>query len=182
MAVPFGFAAAAVTVYALVGLIIAWKDGYSAEDLYQELKAMDRTEKHSSIIAINDGNRYLLYHDNGWDCDFFPNHATADSETENLRLLTDYLSTGFDIPKEDFKLVRVTNETHEKYSAEHNEDRVYDYTLYKADILHMPDAWKAERFHVDSKDCRWMTTDEMLSDDTIRSKNRDVVSMVRDHA
>lgn len=182
LAVSFGVAATIVTLYSLIGLIITWKNGYNAEELYQELKDMDRTEKHSSIIAINDGNRYLLYHDKGWDCDFFPNHATADSETENLRLLTEYLSAGFEIPKKDFTLVRVTDETHEKYSTEHQENRIYDYTLYKANILRMPDAWRGERFHVDSKDCRWMTTEEMLSDETIREKNHDVVAMVRDHA
>ncbi|KFI92183.1 hypothetical protein BISA_0579 [Bifidobacterium saguini DSM 23967] len=182
LAMALGFVAVMVTLYSLVGLIITWRKGYNAEELYQELKDMDRTEKHSSIIAINDGNRYLLYHDRQWGCDFFPNHATADNETENVRLLSDYLSTGFDIPKDDFTLIRVTDETHEKYSTEHEENRVYDYTLYKAHIKRMPDAWRSERFHVDSKDCRWMTCDEMLSDETIRRINHDVVSMVRDHA
>ncbi|MCH9276783.1 hypothetical protein JS533_010945 [Bifidobacterium amazonense] len=96
--------------------------------------------------------------------------------------LTDYLSAGFDIPREDFALTRIVDETHEKYSTEHRENRVYDYTLYKATILNMLAAWKSERFHVDSKDCRWMTCDEMLADETIRTINHDVVAMVRDHA
>lgn len=96
----FTVAAAIATIYAFISAIITWSKGYSAEVLYKELIDMDRTERHSSIIAINDGNRYLLYHDTGWDCDFFPNHATADNEAGKSpsphRLLVQWLrhSTG----------------------------------------------------------------------------------------
>lgn len=96
----FTVAAAIATIYAFISAIMTWSKGYSAEVLYKELIDMDRTERHSSIIAINDGNRYLLYHDTGWDCDFFPNHATADNEAGKSpsphRLLVQWLrhSTG----------------------------------------------------------------------------------------
>ena len=173
--------ASAVTLYSIKSAIIAWKNSYNAETMYRELEHMAGTEKYSSLIAISNGNKYLLYHDSGWDCDFFPNHATNEVESENIRLLTDYLSNGFDIPKNDFTLTRVTGITREKYSTEHDETRVYHYTLYRANITHMPDAWKADKFHVDSKDCRWMTTDEMLSDPRIQKVNRDVVTLVRDN-
>ncbi|NEG55398.1 hypothetical protein [Bifidobacterium platyrrhinorum] len=136
--------------------------------------------RRSSIIAINDGNRYLLYHDVNWDCDFFPNHTTAATEPENVRLLAEYLSNGFDIPQDDFTLTRIGSESHDKYSTEHHETRHYEYTLYKANIKRMPDAWKTDRFHVDSKDCVWMTTDRMLADPVIRERNSDVIGMVRD--
>lgn len=175
------FAAVAIgtTAYALLSTIITWDKGYNAEKLYGELVDLDRTEIRSSIIAINDGNRYLLYHDTGWDCDFLPNHATAENEETNLRMLTDYLSRGFDIPADDFTLTRVTAESHEKWSTEHHETRVYDYTLYKATITRMPEAWKTEHFHVDSKDCRWMTVDEMLADPRTSEINADVIGMVK---
>lgn len=167
-------------IYALVSAIMTWSKGYNAEELYRELIDMDRTHRRSSIIAISHGNRYLLYHDVNWDCDFFPNHATAATEAENQRLLADYLSTGFDIPKEDFTLQRITGESHEKYSTAHHEVRYYDYTLYRATIKHMPAAWKADRFHVDSKDCVWMTVDEMLERPRLKEVNSDVIGMVRD--
>lgn len=171
--------AVAVTVYAVVSTIITWSKGYNAGNLYRELIDLDRTEIRSSIIAVNDGNRYLLYHDTGWDCDFFPNHATRDDESENLRTLAEYLSRGFDIPQSDFTLTRVGGESHEKWSVEHHETRFYDYVLYKADITRVPETWKTDRFHVDSKDCRWMTVDEMLADPRIREINADVVGMVK---
>lgn len=119
--------ATAVTVYSAKSTIMAWKNGYTAEKMYQELEHMAGTEKYSSLIAISNGNKYLLYHDTGWDCDFFPNRATNELESENVRMLTDYLSNGFDIPRDDFTLTRVTGATREKYSTEHEETRVYHY-------------------------------------------------------
>lgn len=179
--IGFTVIAVGVTVYSIASAIMTCRNGYDAQKLYEELIGMDRTERHSSIIAINDGNRYLLYHDTQWDCDFFPNHATASTDGENERLLSNYLSTGFDIPESDFTLTRITSESHEKYSPEHDETRYYDYTLYKATINRMPEAWKHDRFHVDSKDCMWKTTAQMLDDPVIREHNSDVVGMVRTH-
>lgn len=177
--VGYGVLGALAFVYAVIAEIMAWVRGYDADALYEELVNMDRTAKRSSIVAVRDGARYLLYHDAGWDCDFFPNHATADGEEENRRLLADYLSTGFGIPKTDFTLTRVGGEAHEKHSTEHDEDRWYEYTLYRADVRSLPAAWRADRFRVGSRDCRWMSVDEMMADPRIREVNADVVGMVR---
>lgn len=139
----------------------------------------EQTVIRSSIIAINHDGRYLLYHDTNWDCDFFPNHATDLDMTENWRQLSAHLSDAYAIPWHDFALVRIGRETHEKHSVEHDEQRVYEYTLYKANIHRMPEAWKADRFHVDSKDCTWLTVDQMLADPRMREINSDVIGMVK---
>ncbi|WP_225433073.1 MULTISPECIES: DUF1206 domain-containing protein [Bifidobacterium] len=177
--IAYGVLGGLAFFYAVAAEIMAWVKGYDADTLYRELVDMDRTAKRSSIIAVRDGARYLLYHDAGWDCDFFPNHATAEGDEENLRRLEDYFSSGFDIPQSDFTLTRIGGEAHEKYSTEHDERRWYEYTLYRADVKHMPDAWRADSFHVDSKDCRWMSVDEMMADPRIREVNADVVGMVK---
>ena len=59
--------------------------------------------------------------------------------------------------------------------------RYYEYTLYRASVTVMPDAWRSTEFHVGAKDCRWMTLDEMLADPGINKINHDVVAMVRDN-
>lgn len=59
--------------------------------------------------------------------------------------------------------------------------RYYEYTLYRASVTVMPDAWRSTEFHVGAKDCRWMTLDEMLADPVINEINHDVVAMVRDN-
>lgn len=177
--IVYGILSALVLVYAVAAEIMAWARGYDADTLYRELVDMDRTAKRSSIIAVADGARYLLYHDAGWDCDFFPYHATVEGDEENLRRLTDYFSADFDIPESDFTLTRIGGENHEKYSTEHDERRWYEYTLYRADVKRMPEAWKEDRFHVGSKACRWMSVDEMMADPRIREVNADVVGMVK---
>ena len=59
--------------------------------------------------------------------------------------------------------------------------RYYEYTLYRASVTVMPDAWRSTECHVGAKDCRWMTLDEMLADPGINKINHDVVAMVRDN-
>lgn len=102
---------------------------------------MDRTERRSSIIAVKDANRYLLYRDLGWGCDFFPNHATASSTDEDVRQLTTYFADEFGIPAKDFTLSHICVKDSEKPSTEHDgEVRYYEYTLYRASVTVMPDA------------------------------------------
>ena len=52
-------------------MITACRNKYDAITLYEDIVNMDRTERRSSIIAVKDANRYLLYRDLGWGCDFF---------------------------------------------------------------------------------------------------------------
>ncbi|WEV65819.1 DUF1206 domain-containing protein [Bifidobacterium sp. ESL0764] len=163
-------------------------DHFDAEVLYKEIEKMDITEKRSSIIAVRDAsgpfkNRYLVYHDQDWDCEFFPNHRTIDEAKANKKALADYLSNNFEIPEDSFKLERVGAGSNRKPSTEHNgEMRYYDYTIYLADVAKIPPQWSAGSFTVGSKDCKWMTIDEMMADKRIRKINQDVIGLVRNYA
>ncbi|KFI49830.1 hypothetical protein BBRE_1128 [Bifidobacterium breve] len=147
-------------------MITACRNKYDAITLYEDIANMDRTERRSSIIAVKDANRYLLYRDfRLGDATFFPNHATASSTDEDVRQLTTYFADEFGIPAKDFTLSHICVKDSEKPSAEHDgEVRYYEYTLYRASVTVMPDAWRSTEFHVGAKDCRWMTLDEMLAD------------------
>ena len=168
--------------YGVWSLITACRNKYDAITLYEDIANMDRTERRSSIIAVKDANRYLLYRDLGWGCNFFPNHATASSTDEDVRQLTTYFADEFGIPAKGLTLSRICVKDSEKPSTEHDgEVRYYEYTLYRASVTVMPDAWRSTEFHVGAKDCRWMTLDEMLADPVINKINHDVVTMVRDN-
>lgn len=152
---------------------------------------MDRTERRSSIIGVTDGtdstaNQYLLYHDEGWGCDFFPNRKTVDNIADDIKSLKSYFSKEFKIPEEDFDLVETVKvespAVSNKKSTEHNdEERYYEYRLYHAKVRSMPDAWSSNSFVAGSKRCKWMTIDDMLADSRIKDVNSDVVQMVRDY-
>jgi hypothetical protein len=179
-------AAVLYVVWSVCRIVKIYNNSFDANELLKGVETMDRTERRSSIIALRDAtgefkNRYLLYRDDGWGCDFFPNHKTADPTSLDQQQITDYISNTFGIPKESFDLAYVGHDVSEKKSTEHNDElRYYDYQLYSAEVKDIPDSWKDASFKVGSKRCKWMSIDEMLSDDEIKKTNYDVVSMVRD--
>ena len=140
----------------------------------------------SSLIAVKDGmdalsNRYLTYYDEQWNCWLLPNHRSFDSYEEDKRKLSSYLSSEFKIPSDDFQMRFVGTATSTKLSTAHNEERTYDYRLYLASVIRIPDAWDAEgEFAIGSKKCKWMTVDEMLHDRKIYAINHDVIQMLKD--
>lgn len=137
--------------------------------------------RESSIIAVCDAmNRYLLFFDEGWRCDFFPYCRTVEPVSADMEQAARYLSDTFGISRSDFTLHPVDQRESAKPYMEHDgEERHYIYRLYRADVTRMPDAWQTDRFTVGMKQCRWMTTEEMLDDPRIREVNSDVVGMVR---
>jgi hypothetical protein len=166
-------------------MFLNFKHPFSADDLYAEILQMDKVERRSSIIAIKDTfetypHKYLLYFDEGWKCDFFPNHKTAEKgNTEELR---GYLSEELEVPASQIHLDFLHEFTNEKPSVEHdNQMRLYIYSIYKAEISDIPDSWKTEHFMIAGKNYRWMSIDEMLQDSTIRDINQDVIAQVRDY-
>lgn len=175
-------------IFGIVTTIYAATRRYDAKQLYEDITAMDRTERRSSIIALkNTGeefpNRFLVYLDKGWNCVFFPNHKTIEPASENARQLRQYLSSEFGVPEKDIDLEYVRNDESKKASTEHDgEIRYYIYSLYKATLKHIPASWQADQFQVGAKECRWMSLDDMLADPRINQINHDVIALVRDYA
>lgn len=166
-------------------LVRVIKYHYGVEQLFKDIGNMDI---HSSIVAVRDAtsefkNRYLVYWDDGWGCDFFPNHTMPDADDSDQSIVADYLKNQFEIPDSDFQLRYVTNSHSSKPSTEHdNEIRNYDYRLYEADVKKMPQEWTGDQFTLGSKKCKWMTLDEMERDKNTKSINGDVISLVRQYA
>lgn len=158
---------------------------YTADDLFEDVRTMHRPLIRSSIIAITDGegsNRYLLYRDVTWGCDFFPNRRATGNVDDDMASAIRYLSTEFGIPESEIVLKPVGMAESTKYSTEHHEYRDYVYQLYRAHLDTVPESWSGDRFRVLDKDCRWMTLNEMLADRNINEINHDVVSLVRQSA
>lgn len=184
---PLLVLALAFTVWQARILYRIMKHPYNADKLLKDVEAMDRTERRSSIIAIRDvtgelADRYLVYRDDGWGCDFFPNHKTAEPETADEQQAIRYIAHNFGLQPDAFTIRHVGHKESSKPSTEHNNEmRYYEYQLYQADVTALPDAWKKDSFTVGSKNCKWMTIEEMMRDPTIRKVNSDVVTLVRDH-
>lgn len=166
----------------------ASRNRYTDRQLFEDIRRMDRTEVRSSLIAVKGcgdgfGNRFLLYRDHGWDCDFLPNKKTTDPAPDEARRLAYYLSEQYDIPYDDFDISFVVDAESEKECVEHgNQLRYYHYRLYQAVVKRMPEQWKSLSFKTSGgKECRWLSVDEMFADQRIRQVNGDVVTAVRDY-
>ena len=156
---------------------------YTDEDMYKDVTALNRKLIRSSIVAVTSAdkpNQYLLYHDNGWDCDFFPNHRSSDDYETDRTSMAEYLTREYGMKVEPSDLRLVGTDTNSKLSTEHNEVRDYEYRLYLLRLPDTPESWDSDGFRVLDKDCRMMSVGDMLSNERINEINHDVVAMVRD--
>ncbi|WP_346682319.1 DUF1206 domain-containing protein [Bifidobacterium pullorum] len=182
---PLGLAGIGYSVYGLASVIRSVRDPYDHKKLLEEIKQMDRTEKRSSIVAVRDAsgtarNRYLLYEDTRWGCDFFPNHDTEGTVQMEKPELSKWLSGTFEIPESAFNLSYIREMSHSKPSRSHGgEMRDYVYRLWVADVTEMPEVWKQPQFEVGGYSCRWETIAGMEADQHIMEINEDVVGMVK---
>lgn len=155
----------------------------TTEKLYKEIADMNIIS--SSIVAltqpgVSDSNKYLLYWDTGWNCWFFPNHKSGSSYEDSKRILEQYLLTEFKIPEGDCTLQPIGSYENTKYSTEHDENRNYQYTLFRGTVATLPKFRQEDgEFSIAGRMCKWMTVSEMLADEKIQKINHDVVAMVR---
>ena len=162
----------------------AWKHGYSADQLMEDIKSMDTTEKRSSIMEIRSAERpgeYLLYHDTRWDCDFFPNHDTQGTVEMEKPGLRSWLIRDFGAP-ESLTLSFITETSSMKPSLSHDgKMREYDYRLWQVDVDSLPNTWKGDAFTINGRNCRWESIPGMEANARIMHVNDDVISMVKNN-
>ena len=172
----------------LLSLIKVTRNPFTPNSLGDEIKAKNRIEVQSALVALIDGDcadsrRFLVYHDDSWDCDFLPNHRISDGATDEIerialsRSLNN--SLGFEIQPEAFSFV--TEADSQKKSTEHDDElRYYHYRLYKVDWHDINDDWKKSPFMArNGRNCRWLTIDEMYADKRMAEINFDVLSLLK---
>ena len=156
------------------------KDGNIHSDLIKDIEALNMTQRNSSIIAIQNTKhptKYLLYTDKGWGLKLFPNFATVSDDINNIKRK---LSEELEINPDTIHAEHKTSANEIKFSTEHNEERSYHYTLYKAQIDNFNHD-NDDTFTVAGKDYFWMTVPEMLEDPTLKNHNEVVIGLVRDN-
>jgi len=156
------------------------KPKYTKDDLIKDIERLNMTERKSSIIAIQNTEhptKYLLYSDLGWGLKLFPNFATVSDDTDNIKRK---LSEELEINAGCIHVEHKTTAHEIKYSTEHDEERSYNYTLYKARI----DGFEHDEedsFSIAGKNYVWMSIPEMLEDKTLKKHNEFVIALVRDN-
>lgn len=139
-----------------------------------------------SIVAIKDTfrespNRFLLYYDTRWQCDFFLNYRTQNNESKNVEFIKRRLSEQLKVGIEKIRLEYRTEDICTKYSVSDKCEKIYDHRIYQATLAEFPENMKADRFTIDGISYRWTTTQDMEKDPNIRAKNADVVKLIEEY-
>ena len=136
-----------------------------------------------SIVVIKDSfqqysNRYLLYYDDRWKCQLFINYRTSIG-SDNEQNICNRLSNELKIPTDQIAVKYITERIQRKFSVSDQVYKCYEHKIYHVTIP-FTDRLKRRKFSIDGKQYCWMTISEMEKDSDIKSKNLDVVSLVRD--
>lgn len=151
---------------------------YNYENLINDINNLDLVAHRHSLVIIKNKDKYLLYDDERWQCKLFINYKTKDENNEIA--IKEALEKDLQLDTSTTNCEFITSRTQEKYSVSHNENRIYNHSLYSITFSKLPAYMKKDNFVINNKHYYWMTMDEMLSDSNIKEKNLDVVYFVKD--
>lgn len=152
---------------------------YTKKDLLKNIRELHMIERSSSIIAIKNSRRperLLVYDDKDWAVQFFPNYRTVTGD--NAGNLKRRLAEDLKLNEKEIELHFCHSGEEQKFSTEHNEERLYHYEFYKATLSEKED----ERdFSVNGKRYHWRSIEDLLGDEKVKKHNRFVVEQIRDY-
>lgn len=165
-------------------MVKAIKNTYNADLLQHDIENLNEIEHPFSLIAIKDTfnkypHRYLLYYDNRWQLNLFPNYRTQATEEENIANIVGHLSNELQIPAQDITVEQKGYTLTTKYSVSDKVQKVYAHTLYQATIKKLPKKLQADSFMIGDRKYSWWSIDKMEADEDIRKHNLDVVELVK---
>lgn len=165
-------------------MVKAIKNTYNADLLQHDIENLNEIEHPFSLIAIKDTfnkypHRYLLYYDNRWQLNLFPNYRTQATEEENIANIVGHLSNELQIPAQDITVEQKGYTLTTKYSVSDKVQKVYAHTLYQATIKKLPKKLQADSFMIGDRKYSWWSIDKMETNEDIRKHNLDVVELVK---
>lgn len=167
-------------------MVKAIKNTYNADLLQHDIENLNEIEHPFSLVAIKDTfnkypHRYLLYYDNRWGLNLFPNYRTQATEEENIANIISHLSNELQIPAQDINVEQKGYKLTTKYSVSDKVQKVYAHTLYQANIKKLPKKLQADSFMIGDRKYSWWSIDKMEADEYIRKHNLDVVELVKNN-
>lgn len=172
-----------VAIYLILKGVTDMRDKYGISQLQKEITELNCIQHRFSLVAIKDTfdkypNKFLLYYDKDWKCNFFPNFHTTDNNEEDIK---ERLSNQLKISKEKIQLEYKTTRIQKKFSEKHKENRVYEHKLFVANISEFSEQMKNNKFEIDGVSYKWMSIAEMENDFEIKKRNLDVVGLVKEN-
>lgn len=134
--------------------------------------------KHDhSLVCIKNNDKYLVYDDHTWGCFLFPNYKDVDNDNEfNVKTS---IANDLGVSVDDFKFINIGSNTSSKLSQRTKQMTTYHHTLYLLEFVKPQHFFDLEDFTTSNgKHYYWMSANEMLSKDTIREINGDIIAFV----
>lgn len=166
----------------LIDVVVNKRNNYSFKDLLTDINNLNEITHGHSIVVIKDSfqqfpNRYLVYEDKRWNCDFFLNYK---ENINNEDFIKNHISNELKINLDSIKLSYVGQRVHEKYSESAKEKKVYSHKFYLATIDTFPDFMKADSFECDGKKYKWLSISELEQDTNVQEKNLDILNYIKE--
>lgn len=177
----FAIVGVAFTIKAVLDVRKSQKDKYTYEDLLKDINKLNEITHNHSIAVIKDtynefSNRYLVYEDKKWDCDFFMNYK---DNANNEEFIKSRLSSELKINKDDITLRYFGSDIREKFSETAKKNKLYNHKFYFAEIASFPEPMKSDTFEIDGKTYKWRCISDMEQDKKIQEKNMDILNVVK---
>ena len=120
-----------------------------------------------SLIAVQDvQGRFLQIFDDRWGSWLFPYTRTTEDNKANV----DRFASG--LLHKDINTTYITTAKHCKYSVSDKIYKIYNHKLYRVQIDDVPD-------DLPEKKCKWMSIDDLESNEEIMEKNEDIIAFVK---
>lgn len=166
----------------ILDIVKSSRNRYNFEDLLGDINKLNEIAHNHSIVVIKDSfqkypNRFLVYEDTRWGCEFFLNYK---ENPNNEEFIKSHISNELKIDSGDIQLKYVAQKIHEKYSESAKENKVYSHKFYLATINSFPDFMKQDSFESDGRKYHWRSMTELEQKPDVQTKNMDLVNFVKE--
>lgn len=170
------------------GLYLLYKkraNSFTSEALYGEIHMLNEVNGNIfSIVAIHckKSNKYLLFYDEKWKCNLFPNYKVRGlGEEKELNNLKTLLSHDLNVKANKIELTYKFQRESTKISQPTQVEKLYVFHIYYAEIKDSKLENCDSSFEINNKTYSWKSISEMEQDDAIKRINMDVVGFIKDN-
>lgn len=160
------------------------KNPYTTKDLYEDIfNSADRAHAFNLIVIRNTfnnpSNKFLLLYDRRWKCSMLPYCKSGKTEDEDRKKVKDFISDRMGI-KDLNAIKKIMVREHNKYSISDRVYKHYIHTFFEVDISSYakqnPNCRiTRDNFEIDGYMFEWLTTAQMMGNQTIKEKNKETV-------
>ncbi len=172
-------------VFQIVKIIQFFKNKYSVEDLFYDLKQLQNTVSQYSLHIIKSDigiykNCFLLKYDKRWKCYLLPYTKSAEDEKNDHERVESCVSKNLSIDKNFIDVNLIKTEKYTKYSYSNERTKNYQHRFYEITILSIINKSNKKSFKINNAKYKWFSIEDMKNNKKIMERNKDVILIMSD--